>query len=148
MHMTRHWRSLLGGFLLGILTLPGLGMISVGVLSREAAAELGLRMKQRPDGDAGVMVWLEFKKQGVLEKFTYAELRMSDAKGRHLVSAMLQPRPVVHGQDPDLVTVAFSADPSQLANCGFLVVAYGSTRGDVGYRLNVKDFLDLKAIRP
>jgi hypothetical protein len=39
--------------------------------------------------------------------------------------------------------VAFSADPSQLAQCSFLAVCYGSNEGDVGYYLRVKDFLDL-----
>jgi hypothetical protein len=131
-----------------ITTISCHAMISVGYLSKQEAAELGITMKQRTNGDAGVMVWLEFKKTGFLEKFTYAELRMKDAKGKHLVSAMLQPRPVVHGQPPEIVSVTFSADPAQLENCAFMIVAYGSSRGDVGYVLNVKDHLDLKARQP
>lgn len=118
-------------------------MISVGTLSKEQAKELGITMKSRKNGDAGVKVWLEFKKEGFLKKFTYAELRMNDAKGNHLLSAMLRERAVVHGQPADITSVAFSAEPAQLKNCAFLVVAYGSTRGDVGYYLNVKDFLDV-----
>jgi hypothetical protein len=101
-------------------------------------------VKHRMNGDAGVMVWLEFKKEGFLEKFTYAELRMQDATGKHLVSARLQPHPVVYAQPRDIVSVAFSGDPAQLENSAFMLVAYGSSRGDVGYVLKVKDFLDLK----
>lgn len=119
------------------------GMISVGFLNKEQAAELGIAMKQRPNGDAGVMVWLEFKKEGFLEKFTYAEFRMEDTKGKHLVSARLQPHPVNHGQPEEVVSVAFSADAAQLERCAFMIVAYGSSRGDVGYVLRVKDFLKL-----
>jgi hypothetical protein len=120
---------------------PSPGEISVGVLSKEEAARMGIVMKQRPNGDAGVMVWIEFQKKGVLESFTYAELEMRDPAGKHLASARLQPHPVVHGQPSQIVSVAFSADPSELEKCAFLVVAYGSTRGDVGYVLKVKDFL-------
>jgi hypothetical protein len=129
-----------------LMALPCLAMIDVGYLSKEEAAKLGISMKQRPDGDAGVKVWLEFKKEGFLEKFTYAELRMENATGKHLVSARLEPHPVVYGQPKEMVSVAFSADPSQLEKCAFMIVAYGSSRGDVGYVLKVKDFLDLNKL--
>ena len=127
-------------------TLPCFAMISVGQLSKEQAAELGITMKHRTNGDAGVMVWLEFKKEGFLEAFTYAELQLTDARGKHHISARLQPNPVVHGQPKEVVSVAFSADPAQLENCAIMIVAYGSSRGDVGYVLKVKDFLDLKGV--
>ncbi len=69
---------------------------------------------------------------------------MVDDRGKHLVSAKLQPNPVHHRQSKDITTIAFSADADQLAKCSFLVVCYGSNEGDVGYYLNLKDFLDLK----
>lgn len=100
-------------------------------------------MHARQNGDAGIMVWLEFKKKGWLEKFTYAELEMTEEKGKHLISAKLQPNPIHHRQAEDLTTVSFSANPSQLPRCRFLVVCYGSNEGDVGYTLDVKDFLDM-----
>lgn len=128
-----------------LIASPSFGMISVGFLTKEKAKEkYGITMHARKNGEAGIKVWLEFKKQGWLEKFTYAELRMVDAGGKHLVSAQLQANPVHHRQPADVTTVAFSADPVQLANCSFLVVCYGSNEGDVGYYLKVKDFLDLK----
>ena len=90
-------------------------------------------------------VWLEFKQKGWLEAFTYTKLRIEDTQGKHLLSAQLKPNPVHHRQAKDLTTVAFSADPKQLAQCSFLVVCYQSNEGDVGYYLRVKDFLDLKS---
>jgi hypothetical protein len=124
---------------------PCFGMISVGVLTKETAkAKYGITMHARKNGDAGIKVWLHFKKEGWLEKFTYAELRMEDDQGKHLVSAKLQPNPVHHRQLVDITTVAFSANADQLAKCSFLVVCYGSNEGDVGYYLKVKDFLDSK----
>jgi hypothetical protein len=89
-------------------------------------------------------VWLEFKKEGWLEKFSYAELSMKDAQGKHLLSAQLQPNPAHHRQSKDITSVAFSADADQLNQCSFLVVCYGSNEGDVGYYLNLKDFLDIE----
>jgi hypothetical protein len=121
-----------------------LAMISIGPLSKIKAKEkYGITMHARQNGDAGIMVWLEFKKKGWLEKFTYAELEMTDEKGKHLISAKLQPNPIHHRQAEDVTTVSFSADPSQLPRCRFLVVCYGSNEGDVGYTLDVKDFLDV-----
>lgn len=123
------------------------GEIMLERLSKARAKEMGIAMKSRKNGTAGVKVWLEFKKQGLLEKLTYTELRMKDAKGNHLVSARLQPNPVVHGQAKDLVTISFSANPAQLKNSSFMIVAYGSGLGDVGFVLSVKDFLDVKQAR-
>lgn len=124
---------------------PSFAMISVGTLTKEKAEKkYGITMHARKNGDAGIKVWLQFKKKGWLEKFTYAELRMKDARGKHVISAMLQPNPVHHRQPEDVITVSFSADADQLAQCSFLVVCYNSNEGDVGYYLNVRDFLDLK----
>ncbi|MBD3676240.1 MAG: hypothetical protein HUJ26_22240 [Planctomycetaceae bacterium] len=119
--------------------------ISVGTLTQEQAREkYGITMHARNNGDAGIKVWLEFKQEGWLEKFTYAELRMKDSQGRHLLSAKLQPNAVHHRQAPGVTTVYFSATPEQLKHCSFLVVCYGSNEGDVGYYLNVMDFLDME----
>jgi len=125
-------------------TNPIFGMISVGVLKKEAAKEkYGITMHARKNGEDGIKVWLQFKQEGWLEKFTYAELRMVDNQGNHLISAKLQPSPVHYQQSKDITTVAFSVEADQLAQCNFLVVCYGSNEGDVGYYLKVKDFLDL-----
>lgn len=142
----RHFTVALSALLLVVLTSSVcLAMISIGTLTKVKAKEkYGITMHARQNGDAGIKVWLEFKKKGWLEKFTYAELQMTDEKGKHLVSAMLQPNPIHHRQAEDLTTVSFSADASQLPRCRFLVVCYGSNEGDVGYTLDVKDFLDLK----
>jgi hypothetical protein len=128
-----------------LVAAPSYGEISVGRLTKETAKdEYGITMHARKNGDAGVKVWLEFKQQGWLKKFTYAELRIVDAKGKHRLSAKLQPNPVHHRQSKDVTTVAFSADPDQLERCSFLVVCYGSNEGDVGYYLRVKDFIDME----
>ena len=128
-----------------LIASPTSGMISVGTLSKEKAkGKYGITMHARKNGDAGIKVWLAFKKEGWLEKFTYAQLRMEDTKGKHLLSAQLHPNPVHHRQSKDITTVAFSVDADHLRQCSFLVVCYGSNEGDVGYYLKLKDFIDLK----
>ena len=37
-------------------------------------------------------------------------------------------------------------EPAQVERCAFMIVAYGSSRGDVGYVLRVRDFLNLKEL--
>jgi hypothetical protein len=145
MHSASRFSIALLTICLGIfIASPSFGMISVGVLNKEKAKEkYGITMHARKNGDAGIKVWLEFKRQGWLEKFTYAELRIEDAKGKHLISAQLRPNPVHHRQPEEITSVAISADVEQLSQCSFLVVCYGSNEGDVGYYLRVKDFLDL-----
>ena len=141
----RFLTALLSIYVFTSIASPSFAMISVGVLTKEKAKEkYGITMHARDNGDAGIKVWLEFKKEGWLEKFTYAELRMKDAEGKHLLSAQLRPNPAHHRQSKDITTVAFSADADQLGQCSFLVVCYGSNEGDVGYYLKVKDFLDLE----
>ena len=68
-------------------TLPSSAMIDVGDLSKEEAKKLGITMKSRPNGDAGILVWVEFKKVDFLEHFTYAEFQLNDVQGKHLASA-------------------------------------------------------------
>ncbi len=110
---TRRPMTLLSLLFFAVITSPSHGMISVGSLTKKAAKErYGITMHARKNGDAGIKVWIQFKKQGWLEKFTYAEFRMEDHRGKHLVSAKLQPNPVHHRQSKDITIVAFSANPA------------------------------------
>ena len=121
---------------------PASAMISVGTLSPEKAKEMGITMKSHPNGDHGIKVWLEFKKEGFMKDLNYTRFQVNDTKGKHRFSTMLHPHPVVQGQPKDLHTVSFSAQKEALKNCTFMIVAYGSLRGGVGYILKVSDFLN------
>lgn len=130
-----------------LLASPCFGMISVGEMSKEEATKLGIVMKSRPNGDAGTLVWVEFKKTDFLEHFTYAELEVRNAAGKHRFSVKLAPGPVVFQQPSELISVSFSAEQEELEHCSIMLVAYGSSRGDVGEILQVKDHLDLTAVK-
>jgi hypothetical protein len=136
--------AILGCSIFLLLANSSFAEIFVGTLTKEKAKEkYGITMHSRKNGDAGIKVWVEFKREGWLEKFTYTELRMSNAKGGHLVSAKLQPNPVHHRQPKNVTTVAFPVALEQLSQCSFLVVCYGGNEGEFGYCLNGKDFLDV-----
>ncbi len=130
-------------FCAGLTPLPCQALISVGHLSPPEAKELGITMKHRKNGDAGIKVWLEFKREGFMEKLTYCELRTNDSEGKHQISARLDSHPVRWKQEKDLVSYSFSAEADTLAHCAFFIVAYGSPRGDVGYLLHVNKFIEL-----
>jgi hypothetical protein len=140
-------RILLAAVWILLLASPCFGMISVGEMSKEEAAKLGIVMKSRPNGDAGTMVWVEFKKTDFLAHFTYAELEVTNAAGKHRFSVKLVPNQMVYQQPSDLISVGFSAEPEELEHCAIMLVAYGSSRGDVGEVLKVKDHLDLAAVK-
>jgi hypothetical protein len=106
-------------------------MISVGELSKEEAGKLGITMKHRKNGDAGEMVWLEFKKEGFLEAFNDVELRISDAKKKSMVSAMLRQCPVVHGQPDDLLSCSFAQSIESLEP-NARRIANGESKGKLG----------------
>lgn len=119
-------------------------MISVGTLNKKEAKEkYGITMHARKNGEAGIKVWLAFKEKDWESKFTYAELRIEDEKGEHLLSTELKPNPIHHQQSPEVTTLVFSARQDQLKNCKFFVVMHQGLRTGVGYYLPVKDFLDL-----
>ena len=104
------WKHAWCLFLVLLVSVPADGMISVGRLTKEKAKEkYGITMHARRNGDAGIKVWLEFKKQGWLEKFTYAELRIVDEAGKHVLSAQLSPNPSHHRWGEGITAVAFSA---------------------------------------
>lgn len=145
MYSQRQFSVLLSvAFLSTWIALPCAAEIKVGTLTKSVAKEkYGITMHAEKNGDAGIKVWLQFKKTGWLEKFTYAELIVDDEQGRHMVTARLQPNPQDQGQPADVTTIAFSARQSDLDRCKFLVVCYNSNEGDAGYYLNVKDFIDV-----
>lgn len=112
-------------------------LMMIADVSKERAKEMGVTMRSKKNGDAGVAVWLEFKTQGALKKFVRVELRMT-AGGKHLVSAPLQSsRPTANS-----VSVYFSADPAYLADSIFMIVVSEPAKGGTGYQFKVKDFIE------
>lgn len=122
---------------------PVHAMISVKTVTKEQAkGDLGITMHAAKKGDAGIKVWIQFAKDDLPEKFAYAELKIEDAAGNHLLSAQLEPNPANHRRPKNATTVAFSIAANQLRRCSFFVVCSDGNRGHSGYILRVTDFLE------
>ena len=119
-------------------------MYSVGPLTKEEAKKSGVILKSRPNGDAGTQVWLEIKKDGPLGNANFFELRMKDSEGKHLLSNRIQPHPVTRDQAKNIITISFSAKPSQLSACSFWIYKGGSLRDSEILTIKVSDFLEVQ----
>lgn len=124
------------------LVVPCYGLISVGELTKAKAEEMGIVMKQRPNGDAGVKVWIEFRREGFMKDLSYCEMRLEDGEGVHVISARLEPNAGVHGLEEGVESFSFSVDPGKLERCSFFVVAQPGIRTATGYYLRVANFFE------
>lgn len=135
---TRITPSILAALLLGFAS-PCFAMMEIAEVSKERAKELGVTLRSRPNGDAGVAVWIEFRAAGVLKNFTRVELRMTSA-GKHLMSASL-----LASRTEDRVEAYFSADPDQLAGSTLLIAVTDAPRTHIGYEFRVNNFVEAGA---
>lgn len=113
--------------------------ISVENVSKERAKELGITFRTNTNGEAGIRVTLEFKMDGELKNITHVELQIGENEDR-IASAQL----FVSSPRPDNAAVSFSAYPAYLPRSSLMIVVYHGPKGDVGYRFNVKDFIELR----
>lgn len=120
----------------------GLAMISIENVSTNRAKALGVTLRARTNGEAGVKVWLEYKTEGELMNVTYVEVRIGDGANQ-IMSAQLR----VANPGPGKASVDFSAFPKYLPVSSVMIVVYHGPRGDVGYNFQIKDFLDLEQFR-
>lgn len=120
---------------------PCFALVELAQVSKERAKEMGVTFRSRPNGDAGIAVWIEFKAAGLLKNFTRVELRM-ESGGKHVVSA-----PLLATRTADKVEAYFSADPAQLAGCTLMIAVTDAPRTHIGYEFRVKDFVELGKAR-
>ncbi len=129
-------------FLLLAASSPCSAMVSLADVSKERAKAMGVTLRSKPNGDAGVAVWLEFKTQGELKNFAHVEVRVMTG-GKTMSHAYLMPsRPT-----PDSVSAYFSADPAWLATSVLTIVVKNGERDLVGYQFKVKDFVEVEKVR-
>ena len=121
---------------------PCFALVEIAEVSKERAKEMGVTLRSRPNGEAGVAVWIEFKAVGVLKNFTRVELRMTSG-GKHLMSAPLQ----VTRKPDGAVEAYFSADPDQLAGSTLLIAVTDAPRTHIAYQFRVKDFVEPEKAR-
>ncbi len=118
---------------------PCLGETTVERVSKERGKELGMEVRSTPGVD-GVGVELEFKAAGALREFGRVELEINEGEKTVFHATLREER----SRAPSVV-VRFAADRSNLEKITLLVVASEGRVGGSGYRLRVKDFVDLAA---
>ncbi len=117
---------------------PCFALMEIEDVSTIRAKELGVSFRTNMNGQAGTKVWMEFKAQGALKTFSYAELEIIEGN-RHLVTAPL----LATRTSPNQVAVQFSADPAWLPGSVLMIVAElaDGGLGRVGYRFKVQEFI-------
>ena len=128
-------------FIIFASTLPSQADYLISPLTKDEAKKSGITVKSNPNGDAGIKVSLEFKKADSEGDFTWVELRMQDEDGQHLLSTRLQPHPIANDQPEKVITVSFSAHPTQLDNCLFWLWKGGGLGGEI-LTIKVSEFLE------
>jgi len=120
--------------LLASLPATCLALISVGNISKKRAQEMGISVNVRPR-DEDVWVRVEFKAEGALQEFRYANLEVTDGEKR-LVLAALMPQKLGENR----VRLEFYVDPASLPNSTVTIIAYDGPLSGIGYGLRMKDF--------
>ncbi len=120
----------------------GLAMMELTEVSREQAKELGMEIRAKAAGPAGVRVELEFKTEGKLKDFgpdrnSRVDLWITKGKKFLLAAALQMERPA-----PGRVAVSLFADRSQLDSMALVVVVGSGLMPGGGYLLPLKDFVD------
>lgn len=113
-------------------------LISVEFVTKERAKELGVSFKIHKNGEAGYAVTMDFEEKGELQEITYVRLQIGE-KEKRIASAQVR---VTH-PEPGKGSVRFSAFPTYLSDSYLMIVVYSGSRGGVGYRFKVKDFVAL-----
>jgi hypothetical protein len=107
----------------------------------ERAKEMGVSFKIHKNGEAGYAVTMEFEDKGALKDVTYVRLQIGEGEKRVMSSQLRITHP-----EQGKSSARFSAFPAYLKDSYFMIVSYSGSRGGVGYRFKVEDFVELPPI--
>lgn len=108
-------------------------------VAQDKAKELGITVRSQPSANDDLIVIVEFKKQGEMREFRWADLELS-RNGKRVISSAIQPRTT----DKDTVRLDLYMDPAAVPDTSVTIFVYNQPRGGIGYRLKLKDFYPLK----
>ena len=109
-------------------------------VSPDKAKQLGITVRSQPSANDDLMVIVEFKKQGDMKEFRWADMELS-RNGKRVISSAIQPR----NTDKDTVRLDLYMDPAAIPDTSVTIFVYSQPRSGIGYRLKLKDFLPQKA---
>jgi hypothetical protein len=129
-------------FLFSATVSPCFGMMSIDLVTKERAKELGMEVRATQAGPDGCRVELEFPTKGELKSYLRVDLDVNEG-GKLGLSASLKEEP----SRPGHVLVSFAADRANLDKITLRVVV-GVPRDLVGYELRPKDFVSVEKLVP
>lgn len=105
-------------------------------VSKDRAKQLGIIVRSQPSANDDLMVIVEFKKQGDMRGFRWADVELR-RKGKRVISSAIQPRTT----DKDSVRLDLYMDAAAIPDTTVTIFVYNQPRSGIGYRLKLKDFL-------
>ena len=115
--------------------------ISIELVSKDRAKELGLNIRANAAGPDAVRIELEFEKK-MLPRYSRVDLEIRDG-GKLLSSSALREESSIPGR----VIVSFAADRAKLRQFTLRVVTGVGTRNMIGYDIQIHEFVDPEKLR-
>lgn len=140
--MITYFRIALVAVLFAAVPSQCLALRSVGIITRQEAADMGLELRATPAGPKAAWLELEFKPMGKLKDFGHVELEITEGEKVLIAYLPLSERRTEKGT----VQVRFMASRDYLDKLT-LVVVTGHPMNYAGHEIRVKDFVDPKDIR-
>ncbi len=122
-------------FLLVALVSPCLGMMSIAMVTPQAAKELGLDLRFKDSGPDAVWVELEFTPKGQLKEFQHVSLEIADGD-----KLLLGYTPLKETREGGKVTVRFMASRAYVDKITLRIVT-GFPSNYSGHDLRLKEFI-------
>ena len=116
-------------------------MMSIDILSKDRAKELGMDVRTKGAGPDAVRVELEFEPKGELKGYYRVDLDVNGGGKLQLFATLKE-----ESSRPGHVLVSFAADREMLEKATLRVVM-GSPGNLSGYELRVKDFVSLEGMK-
>ncbi len=129
-------------FLLIALVSPCLGMMSIAMVTPQAAKELGINLRFKDSGPDAVWVDLEFAPKGQLKEFQHVSLEIEDGDKLLLGYTPLRETRDASGK----VTVRFMAGRNYLDKITLRIVS-GRSLSREGHDLRLKEFINPEKTR-
>lgn len=115
---------------------PVAAMAEIQPVSPEKSKKLGVTVRTQPSANEDLMVIVEFKKQGEMKEFRWANVELA-RNGKRVIASAVQPREM----EKDVVRFDLYMDPEAGKDTTITIFVYNRARTGIGYSLKLRDFL-------
>ena len=122
--------------------LPAVALRSIGPISKQEAADLGISVRATASGPEAAWVTLEFTPKGKLKEYSHVELEMEEGGKPVLAYAVLGEKRSANGS----VSLTFMVSRAYLPKVTLSIVT-GFPRNYAGNQIALRDFVNVAEIR-